>query len=84
MRKLTKLAASAIVVCTCATFGAIANTSTLDKIMQERYLALAKMCEYYPDECIISTLGAGNGGGNEPPYTPRKPKKEPKKPNKEI
>lgn len=84
MKKLTKLATGIIVVSLCGTFGAIANSSYLDISISQRYTEFAKTCEYYPDECIISTVGASNGGGNEPPYTPRKPKKEPKKPKKEI
>lgn len=40
------------------------------------YEDLAQMCEYYPQECEADPLGAGNGGGNEPPYTPRKPAKK--------
>ncbi len=46
--------------------------SEKEKIYQD----LAQMCEYYPNECAQTILGMGNGGGNEPPYTPRKPKKE--------
>jgi hypothetical protein len=47
---------------------------------------MVTQCHYYPEQCVLDseyyTDGAGNGGGNEPPYRPKKPKK-PRKPKVE-
>ena len=84
MKKSIKLATSIISLTLCASFLACAETN--DKVMsiQEKHAELANMCQYYPEECEFAASGAGNGGGNEPPYTPRKPKKTLKVPENET
>lgn len=72
-------------ICLCVTIGlCLGNASeaseaqpsyTKDMLQQE----MAMVCEYYPQQCPLDngyqTNGAGNGGGNEPPYKPKKPTK---------
>lgn len=82
MKKITEIATSLSIVLVSATFVAAATPASIT-IKKEQILAeLAKICEYNPEECTIDATGAGNGGGNEPPYIPRKPK-QPKTPNKD-
>jgi hypothetical protein len=68
MKKLIAFASSTVLLVSLVSGVAIATEQT-KKV--DIYKDLAQMCEYYPEECAQSTLGAGNGGGNEPPYTPR-------------
>lgn len=73
MKKLIAFFSSALLLISLVTSVAVA-TELNEK--PDIYKDLAQICEYYPQECAETTLGAGNGGGNEPPYTPRKPKKK--------
>ena len=73
MKKLIAIASSAALLASLVSGIALATERSNDA---DIYEDLAQMCEYYPQECNVSELGAGNGGGNEPPYTPRKPKKQ--------
>jgi len=82
MKKLTEIAASLSIVLVSATFVAAATPVSITIHEEQKLAELAKICEYYPEECRIDATGAGNGGGNEPPYIPRKPK-EPTKPQKD-
>lgn len=73
MKKLIAISSSALLLVSLVSGIALATEGSRDA---DIYEDLAQMCEYYPQECNVSELGAGNGGGNEPPYTPRKPKKK--------
>jgi len=72
MKKLIALTSTTLLVVSLFSGATMATENTENPDINEE---LAKMCEYYPSECAQMTLGAGNGGGNEPPYTPRKKKK---------
>ena len=89
MNRVNKVRAGIVLVGMLSTFTVLASSVNLEQAttgpsINERYQDLVKQCQYNPDECTFNALGAGNGGGNEPPYTPRKPKKKAKKPTAEI
>jgi hypothetical protein len=58
---------SALLIGTSFTFTAAANEQSSAEMSEELQQELAALCEYYPNECPVTTTGAGNGGGNEPP-----------------
>ena len=73
MKKFTVFTSMTILV---VALGSSVAVATEINETPDIYEDLAQMCEYYPQECEVDPTGAGNGGGNEPPYTPRKPKKK--------
>ncbi|MFT5283307.1 MAG: hypothetical protein ACI94Z_002150 [Yoonia sp.] len=60
---------SALVISTSLSFSVMSVTDeeTSIEINKEIQQQRAVVCSYYPNECPVTTTGAGNGGGNEPP-----------------
>ena len=48
---------------------------TDQEIQKQIYQDQLNMCTFRPEDCPLSQLGAGNGGGNEPPLPTIKKKK---------
>jgi hypothetical protein len=63
--KVKKFIFSAVIVC--ASFASEATQSDSNDILKQVQDDKTQQCIYFPNECSASTLGAGNGGGNEPP-----------------